>query len=140
MKYLSKEERQNIISVAALQVACEQLMDREDIGEEMGQAASYVAIALKTMMEGLDADQLFSIRNTLDTSIIRVMPRPAGKESNKGWVDLDDLEMVVNHSTSGCAFCDLSEREVKGCKIRKALYRLGFCGQNRADCPFKENI
>ena len=94
--------------------------------------------AMEIICDGLDLDQMAGIKRYADSCTLMVMPKYDPRTEKECYiVASDDMEVLLKDVISDCVFCEKEGKELKRCRVRKALMNSGIIPLGSGDCPYK---
>lgn len=108
------------------------------------QSAKLVDKAMKILYKNIDPKQKKALMNFIGSSEMIITSRADPRNGqNIGIVDWDDMIYVIGAAVEDhCTMCFFDEKQVKACKLRKALLRIGATdpgkGVGFSECVFSK--
>lgn len=104
------------------------LPDLKELAEEVNnyteliEASGIIQSGLEKIESALEEHQRKNIILQLRNDAMYIKTRPAGKYVGSYTVDGDDLDAIIEYAhRAECEICMLSGKEVRSCRLRKAL-------------------
>ncbi len=144
--YANKATKETLLCLSGSKGFCETLLKEDSFYRNKKNAEKYLRIvydnlqlAINEMCVGLDESQLRGILRFADGITLTVTPKSSPSLDQEDYIiSKDALKLFLQSPTSDCAFCELTGKEARDCKIRKALLEsLVIPRAEEGDCPYK---
>jgi hypothetical protein len=142
MSYLSKYQKEALISLGGVTSFCEELATTEWVKDEedkerLRTAHKLVMEVMEHLEKGMDEDQLRGIIRYANNSVLMVMPKTnPNVDADLVIVDRNTVSRIVGDSLTECWFCEKKGNQIKNCQRRRDLLECGAIG-NGAECPYQ---
>ena len=143
--YANKSTKESILCLSGSKGFCVKLLEadyyrgKDRADQHLKIAAEHLQLAINEMCRGLDEHQLRGIIRFADGITLTVTPSSSPTTEQEDFiVSRDALKVFLQSPTSDCAFCSLSGKEARDCKVRQALLEsLVIPRAEDGDCPYK---
>ena len=142
MSYLSKYQKEALISLGGVTSFCEELATTEWVKDEedkerLRTAHKLVMEVMEHLEKGMDEDQLRGVIRYANNSVLMVMPKTnPNVDADLVIVDRNTVSRIMEDSLTECWFCEKRGNQIKQCQRRKDLLECGAIG-NGAECPYQ---
>lgn len=142
MSYLSKYQKEALISLGGVTSFCEELSTTEWVSDEedkerLRTAHRLVMEVMEHLEQGMDEDQLKGVIRYANNCVLMVMPKTnPNVDADLVIVDRNTVSRLVSDSLAECWFCDKKGSAIKICQRRKDLLECGALGGD-GECPFQ---
>jgi len=148
--YLNRADKEVVVMLAGCVGMTDTLSDlkfrhSDEVREELVALRDLAQSIINQIIDGVDPDQATGILRFANNSELMVMPKSDVRTQTE-WcvVEKEDIKTIIEDVVSDCAFCDKDGKDVKNCKLRKALLKCGLVSADNSvmkdksvDCPFK---
>lgn len=142
MSYLSKYQKEALISLGGVTSFCEELATTEWVKDEedkerLRTAHKLVMEVMEHLEKDMDEDQLRGVIRYANNSVLMVMPKTnPNVDADLVIVDRNTVSRIMEDSLTECWFCEKKVNQIKQCQRRKDLLECGAIG-NGAECPYQ---
>lgn len=142
MSYLSKYQKEALISLGGVTSFCEELATTEWVKDEedkerLRTVHKLVMEVMEHLEKGMDEDQLRGVIRYANNSVLMVMPKTnPNVDADLVIVDRNTVSRIMEDSITECWFCEKRGNQIKQCQRRKDLLECGAIG-NGAECPYQ---
>lgn len=142
MSYLSRYQKEALISLGGVTSFCEELATTEWVSDEgdkerLRTAHKLVMEVMEHLEKGMDEDQLRGVIRYANNSVLMVMPKTnPNVDADLVIVDRNTVSRIMEDSLTECWFCEKRGNQIKQCQRRKDLLECGAIG-NGSECPYQ---
>lgn len=142
MSYLSKYQKEALISLGGVTSFCEELATTEWVSDEADKerlrtAHKLVMEVMEHLEKDMDEDQLRGVIRYAKNSVLMVMPKTnPNVDADLVIVDRNTVSRIVGDSLAECWFCEKKGNQIRNCQRRKDLLECGALG-NGSECPYQ---
>lgn len=144
--YANKATKETLLCLSGAKGFCETLLKQDSYFRNRQKAEKYIKIAsenlqnaINEMCVGLDEHQMRGIIRFGDGVTLTVTPCSNPSLDKEDYIVSDEsMRTILQGVACECTFCELSGKEARDCKIRKALLESLVIPKNyEGDCPYK---
>lgn len=144
--YANKATKETLLCLSGSKGFCETLLKTDSYFRNRKNAEKYIKIAsenlqlaINEMCVGLDESQFRGILRFGDGVTLTITPKASQSNQQEDYIVSENaMRTFLQGVASECVFCELTGKEAKECKIRKALLEsLVIPKHDEGDCPYK---